>query len=1105
MTEGVEARSSTTTMVIESKNGEAGQPLVRVSKRTVTDDLYTTFSSPMAWILVLALVITWSCVAIIMFDLMDYKGITGVPPPPAVRKAIKEAGRSRGSIQHISSDPMKVVNEAVEESTGWGNLLLTFASNLVAPEEEEEIEGELHPVKKKVKPPPKDIGWYVEEDYHAESEKGGTEGTMAMLSRFIVTPPVEETITPLSEEAKETEVEEKTEEIQAVSIFTEIIPPEAPEEEEEETEEPSAEPELTIEEALEEEVVGDETAEPESKEEVEPITDTKEEEEEVAPEHELEEVVVAALPEAEEEDEVAPEPEEEVEPAVKEVKVQQAATPAHQVVCPCMHSSKPKEPEIEPAEEKAKHVKRKVAKQAKKATPDRKKAPKKEPVVRTKRERDMCKPVENTKRREVARQLELEEAIRKRELRLKKEEKEKSTKKDSQHVDAGLPAPAPVPTCQPTPVYWPSSPPGWYLHHIFTDNPFPPTTMTAHPTRSFYQAPPAYQVYQAEPAPAPATQPAEPAPAPATQPAEPTHAPATQPAEPAPAPAEPATQPTEPAPAPGLAPTTQPASWTQEPQAPKEKQKAGTIKKVPKEKTKAAAPKKEPVPPKEKVKKQDTVVSKEKVKPAVVKKEAVVSKEKTKHTTMKKEPVPPKEKVNKQAAVVSKEKVKPAVVKKEDVVSKEKTKPTTMKKEVVVSKDKAKTTAAKKEPVEKDKITPTKKEPAISKEKVKTNTTKTTTSTSKKERRAAKANAEWSLVKNVVSEPEPLKEKATPRVPTMRKGNHTNVVVPMVKAMARVVAIRPIPTTKEPVEKGKITPTEKEPAISKEKAKTSTTKTTTSTSKKEDVVSKEKTKPITMKKEVVVSKDKAKTTAAKKEPVEKAKITPMKKEPAISKEKVKTSTTKTTTSTSKKVVSEPEPLKEKATPRVPTMRKGNHTNVVVPMVKAMARVVAIRPIPTTKVTEEKLSKEPETAKEKPKASEKKETFNISSNQSVKSEDKVKDVKTSDAKAKTTLSVKTAQPTQLHKAEKTEKKAVKEAKEKEVKPPGIAKESQTDDNAMDKKKPGQKVLQCVLMVGKNAHYPLRPSTPGMTPVSMSPAMRSMMLQQAQQQKARAAGQ
>ncbi|CAB1340245.1 unnamed protein product [Coregonus sp. 'balchen'] len=112
------AQSFTTTMVIESKNGEAGHPTARVTKRTVTDDLYTTFSSPMAWILVLALVVTWSCVAIIMFDLMDYKGLTG-------------------SIQHISSDPMKVVNEAVEESTDWGKLLLTFVSSLVAPEEEE--------------------------------------------------------------------------------------------------------------------------------------------------------------------------------------------------------------------------------------------------------------------------------------------------------------------------------------------------------------------------------------------------------------------------------------------------------------------------------------------------------------------------------------------------------------------------------------------------------------------------------------------------------------------------------------------------------------------------------------------------------------------------------------------------------------------------------------------------------------------------------------------------------------------------------------------------------------------------------------------------------
>uniref|UniRef100_A0AAY5KJ78 Triadin n=1 Tax=Esox lucius TaxID=8010 RepID=A0AAY5KJ78_ESOLU len=124
-------------MVIEGKNGDAGHPPVRVSKKTVTDDLYTTFSSPMAWILVLALVITWSCVAVIMFDLMDYKGLTGLPSHPAVRKANKESGRSRGNIQHVSSDPMKVVNGAVEESTDWVNLLLNFASSLVAPEEEE--------------------------------------------------------------------------------------------------------------------------------------------------------------------------------------------------------------------------------------------------------------------------------------------------------------------------------------------------------------------------------------------------------------------------------------------------------------------------------------------------------------------------------------------------------------------------------------------------------------------------------------------------------------------------------------------------------------------------------------------------------------------------------------------------------------------------------------------------------------------------------------------------------------------------------------------------------------------------------------------------------
>lgn len=74
------ARSSTTTMtmVIDNKNGDAGSPSARTSKKTFTDDLYSTFSSPLAWILVLALVITWSCVFVIMFDLTDYKTISGM-------------------------------------------------------------------------------------------------------------------------------------------------------------------------------------------------------------------------------------------------------------------------------------------------------------------------------------------------------------------------------------------------------------------------------------------------------------------------------------------------------------------------------------------------------------------------------------------------------------------------------------------------------------------------------------------------------------------------------------------------------------------------------------------------------------------------------------------------------------------------------------------------------------------------------------------------------------------------------------------------------------------------------------------------------------------
>ncbi|XP_056150176.1 triadin-like [Lampris incognitus] len=146
MTEAVEVRSSTTTtMVIDSKSGDAGSPPARLSRKTFTDDIYSTFSSPLAWILVLALVITWSCVFVIMFDLMDYRTLSGAPPPPAVRKALKETGR-RGGLYKISSDPMKVVNEAMDESSNLVSMMLNFAASLIAPEEDE---GNLYAVRKK--------------------------------------------------------------------------------------------------------------------------------------------------------------------------------------------------------------------------------------------------------------------------------------------------------------------------------------------------------------------------------------------------------------------------------------------------------------------------------------------------------------------------------------------------------------------------------------------------------------------------------------------------------------------------------------------------------------------------------------------------------------------------------------------------------------------------------------------------------------------------------------------------------------------------------------------------------------------------------------------
>ncbi|KAK1796150.1 hypothetical protein P4O66_009235, partial [Electrophorus voltai] len=87
--------SSTTTTVLEGRGIDATRAVPRPPRRTMKEDLYTTFSSPMAWVLVLALVITWSAVAIIMFDLLDTRSLEG-PQPGRLRNAFREAGSLRG-------------------------------------------------------------------------------------------------------------------------------------------------------------------------------------------------------------------------------------------------------------------------------------------------------------------------------------------------------------------------------------------------------------------------------------------------------------------------------------------------------------------------------------------------------------------------------------------------------------------------------------------------------------------------------------------------------------------------------------------------------------------------------------------------------------------------------------------------------------------------------------------------------------------------------------------------------------------------------------------------------------------------------------------------
>ncbi|NWH24929.1 TRDN protein, partial [Grus americana] len=116
-------RMSTTTTIIDGKNGSVPSSSMKVGKKSVTEDLVTTFSSPAAWLLVIALIVTWSAVAIVMFDLVDYKAF---------------AGRS---VNKLSTEPLRIIHEALEESTDWLYGFISLLSDIVWSDDDDSDEG----------------------------------------------------------------------------------------------------------------------------------------------------------------------------------------------------------------------------------------------------------------------------------------------------------------------------------------------------------------------------------------------------------------------------------------------------------------------------------------------------------------------------------------------------------------------------------------------------------------------------------------------------------------------------------------------------------------------------------------------------------------------------------------------------------------------------------------------------------------------------------------------------------------------------------------------------------------------------------------------------
>ncbi|XP_032539699.1 triadin isoform X3 [Chiroxiphia lanceolata] len=143
-----EGHMSTTTTIIDGKNGSVPSSSMKVGKKSVTEDLVTTFSSPAAWLLVVALIITWSAVAIVMFDLVDYKDLAAIDTySQHCDDPCLPPGRS---VNKLSTEPLRIIHEALEESADWIYGFFSLLSDIVwSDDDDDSDEGDVEPSMKK--------------------------------------------------------------------------------------------------------------------------------------------------------------------------------------------------------------------------------------------------------------------------------------------------------------------------------------------------------------------------------------------------------------------------------------------------------------------------------------------------------------------------------------------------------------------------------------------------------------------------------------------------------------------------------------------------------------------------------------------------------------------------------------------------------------------------------------------------------------------------------------------------------------------------------------------------------------------------------------------